>query len=200
MLFTDLIFAVHRALNQAGLEHSFGGALALMHYVAEPRTTWDIDINVSVSQSESERVLQALSGIVVATPDQHSLLSRDGQVRLIADRYPIDVFLAVHDFHDDIRSAVEFRPFGNSQLPYVSATHLTVLKAMFNRPKDWIDIESMLRRRTVDVPRAIGWISHLLGPEDSRAALVRALALLEPNDESPLVRNLFNLATPESKD
>ncbi len=191
MLFTELIFATHKALDDAGLEHAFGGALALMHYVAEPRTTWDVDVNISVSRENADVVVAALSGIVQATEEQVALLKRDGQVRLLVGRYPLDIFLAEHEFHDEMRMMSSMRPFGERELPYISATHLTVLKAMFNRSKDWVDIESMLRHGSVDVQRAIGWLVTLQGPDEEAPARIRAMSLLGPEVE-PNVRELFN--------
>ena len=191
MLFTELIFATHKALDDAGLEHAFGGALALMHYVAEPRTTWDVDVNISVSRENADVVVAALSGIVQATEEQVALLKRDGQVRLLVGRYPLDIFLAEHEFHDEMRMMSSMRPFGDRELPYISATHLTVLKAMFNRSKDWVDIESMLRHGSVDVQRAIGWLVTLQGPDEEAPARIRAMSLLGPEVE-PNVRELFN--------
>ena len=191
MLFTELIFATHKALDDAGLEHAFGGALALMHYVAEPRTTWDVDVNISVSRENADVVVAALSGIVQATEEQVALLKRDGQVRLLVGRYPLDIFLAEHEFHDEMRMMSSMRPFGDRERPYISATHLTVLKAMFNRSKDWVDIESMLRHGSVDVQRAIGWLVTLQGPDEEAPARIRAMSLLGPEVE-PNVRELFN--------
>lgn len=191
MLFTELIFATHKALDDAGLEHAFGGALALMHYVAEPRTTWDVDVNISVSRENADVVVATLSGIVQATEEQVALLKRDGQVRLLVGRYPLDIFLAEHEFHDEMRMMSSMRPFGERELPYISATHLTVLKAMFNRSKDWVDIESMLRHGSVDVQRAIGWLVTLQGPDEEAPARIRAMSLLGPEVE-PNVRELFN--------
>ena len=185
MSFVDLVLAVHRCLTEAGLEHSFGGALALMQHVAEPRTTWDIDINVSVEKSRAAEVIRALSGIARADHADVERLATDGQVRIFAGRYPIDIFLAVHDFHQDIRTAVTVRPFGSTELPYVSATHLSVLKALFDRSKDWVDIEAMMRHGSVDAQRAIGWLVTLLGPDDERPGRMRALSLLGPEPEPP---------------
>ncbi|MBJ7293037.1 MAG: nucleotidyl transferase AbiEii/AbiGii toxin family protein [Ilumatobacteraceae bacterium] len=191
MLFTELIFATHKALDDAGLDHAFGGALALMHYVAEPRTTWDVDVNISVVKEDAEVVVEALSEIVQATEEQVALLKRDGQVRLLVGRYPLDIFLAEHEFHDEMRMMSSMRPFGDRELPYISATHLTVLKAMFNRSKDWVDIESMLRHGSVDVQRAIGWLVTLQGPDEEAPARIRAMSLLGPEVE-PNVRELLN--------
>lgn len=191
MLFTELIFATHEALDEAGLEHAFGGALALMHYVAEPRTTWDVDVNISVVKEDADVVVQALAGIVQATDEQIALLKRDGQVRLHVGRYPLDIFLAEHEFHDEMRLMSAMRPFGDTELPYISATHLTVLKAMFNRSKDWVDIESMLRHGSVDVQRAIGWLFTLQGPDEEAPARIRAMSLLG-SEEEPNAGDLFN--------
>jgi len=191
MLFTELIFATHQALDDAGLEHAFGGALALMHYVGEPRTTWDVDVNISVSRENVDVVVAALSKIVQASEDQIAHLKRDAQVRLMVGRYPLDIFLAAHEFHEEMRLMSTTRPFGNTQLPYISATHLTVLKAMFNRSKDWVDIESMLRHGSVDVPRAIGWLVTLLGPDDEAPTRIRALSLLG-SEVTPIAAHLFN--------
>jgi len=191
MLFTELIFATHKALDDAGLDHAFGGALALMHYVAEPRTTWDVDVNISVVKEDAEVVVEALSEIVQATEEQVAFLKQDGQVRLLVGRYPLDIFLAEHEFHDEMRMMSSMRPFGDRELPYISATHLTVLKAMFNRSKDWVDIESMLRHGSVDVQRAIGWLVTLQGPDEEAPARIRAMSLLGPEVE-PNVRELFN--------
>lgn len=190
MLFTELIFATHKAFTDAGIDHAFGGALALMHYVGEPRTTWDIDINVSVQKEDADVVVQALAGIVDASEEQIALLKRDGQVRFMAGRYPIDVFLAVHEFHEEMRLMSSLRPFGNTELPYISATHLVVLKAMFNRSKDWVDIEAMLVHGSVDIPRAIGWIVTLLGDDSDALTRIRALSLIKETVE-PTAAQLF---------
>ena len=190
MLFTELIFATHKALDDAGLDHAFGGALALMHYVGEPRTTWNVDVNISVVKENAHIVVQALAGIVTATEEQVALLKQDAQVRLHVGRYPLDIFLAEHEFHDEMRMMSTLRPFGDTELPYISATHLTVLKALFNRSKDWVDIESMLRHGSVDVPRAIGWLVALQGPDEHAPARLRALSLLAPEEE-PIAAKLF---------
>ena len=41
---------------------------------------------------------------------------------------------------------------------------------------DGADIEAMLAARTVDVPRALGWLVDLLGVDDQRVERLRALA------------------------
>ena len=176
MQFTDLILEVDRSLTAAGLEHAFGGALALMHYVQDPRTTWDIDVNVSVDSSQAERVVRALEHVASFSEQDLERLRRDDQVRLFAGRYPIDIFLVAHEFHDDVRLNVQRFPFGETELPYISATHLAIFKVLFDRPKDWVDIQEMIWTGSVDIQKATGWLYTLLG-DDSRLARFRAATL-----------------------
>ena len=176
----ELIAEVHRALTTAGLDHAFGGALALMHNVAEPRMTRDIDVNVFVGTDEAARVLKTLSHLAPVADDDVTKLVEDGFVRLVSDIFPIDVFLSTDEFHYDMRPSVEMHRVGQNYFPYISATHLAVLKAMFDRPKDWVDILEMLRHGTVDVPKAVGWLVQILGHKDERPARLRALALVGP--------------------
>ena len=77
----DKVVAVHRALDEAGVAHAFGGALALAYY-AEPRATVDIDVNVFVDPASYTQVLAALGPLGVVRPDDPAQVLRDGQVRL----------------------------------------------------------------------------------------------------------------------
>jgi hypothetical protein len=68
----------------------------------------------------------------------------------------------------------------SSIIPILSPEHLVVCKVVFNRPKDWLDIEEMVRwGTTFDVPATLRWVREILG-EDSepfgRASSVLASA------------------------
>ena len=58
----------------------------------------------------------------------------------------------------------------------VSATDLTILKALFDRSKDWVDIEDMLSHGKVDVEDVLRWLQVLLGDDDSRIGRLQSLA------------------------
>ncbi|MGQ0465928.1 MAG: hypothetical protein ACT4QG_11470, partial [Sporichthyaceae bacterium] len=45
----DKVVSIHEALDDAGIAHAFGGALALAFHVEHPRATADIDVNISRS-------------------------------------------------------------------------------------------------------------------------------------------------------
>ena len=44
-----------------------------------------------------------------------------------------------------------------------------VCKVVFNRPKDWVDIDSMLSGDPdIDAPEVLRWVGRLAGDEDPR--------------------------------
>jgi hypothetical protein len=163
----EKVMAVHRSL--AAVEHAFGGALALAYY-AEPRATHDIDLNVFVTPDRVDEVLSALrpEGVAVdgATTD---VLARDGQGRVWIGRTPLDLFFAYDPFHEATRAAAHLVPFLGGEIPIISATHLTVCKAVFDRPKDWVDIDAMVDLDApIDAGEALRWVGRIAGDTDRR--------------------------------
>ncbi len=167
----DKVVALHDALERAGIAHAFGGALALAYY-AEPRTTVDIDLNVFVTGERADEVAAALDPLGVDTsPLGGTTLVRDGQVRCRWGRTPIDLFFAYDALHDAMRAQAGRVPFGPDTIPILGAEHLVVCKVVFNRPKDWLDIEQVVA--TVDgfdTADALSELGRLLGPNDARVA------------------------------
>lgn len=135
------ILAIHAALDE--IPHAFGGALALAYY-AEPRATVDIDVNVFVPVEEAERVLAPLAALGADIGDAGSTIRRAGQARVTWDYTPIDLFLSYDRFHEAAEGAAVEVPFGDEQIRVLSAEHLTVCKVIYDRPKDWVDIEAMI--------------------------------------------------------
>jgi hypothetical protein len=167
----DKVVALHDALERAGIAHAFGGALALAYY-AEPRTTVDIDLNVFVTGERAGEVAAVLGPLGVDTsPLGGATLVRDGQVRCRWGRTPNELFFAYDAFHDAMRAQASRVPFGPDTIPILGAEHLVVCKVVFNRPKDWLDIEQVVA--TVDgfdTADALSELSRLLGSNDPRVA------------------------------
>jgi len=101
---------------------------------------------------------------------------RDGQVRLLWDATPIDVFFSVLPFHDEVERNVRHVSFGDRTIPVLDCTGLAVFKAMFARPRDWVDIEAMVEARSLDVDEAMRWVREMIGddPRVERLAELRA--------------------------
>lgn len=86
-------------------------------------------------------------------------------------------FAAPHTNADGaMRRAARLVPFGDTQIPILAAEHLLVAKVVFNRAKDWLDIEQMLVLvPALQVDEVHRWLDHLLGPDDPRATRFRLL-------------------------
>lgn len=171
----EMLFQVHDALDEAGLPHAFGGALALAWCVSEPRATADIDLNVFVAIGDLHRVLKALPKEVEVTPHARALMAKDGQARLWWSGVPLDVFLSTDEFHAFAKSRIVKHQMQGRDLPFLACRDLAVFKAFFARSKDWVDIEQMLNANAFDAAEAIEVLSHYLGPEDHRIARLKAI-------------------------
>lgn len=170
----DQLLAVHDGLDAAGIPHAIGGAIALGYCVLEPRGTRDVDVNVFVEPQRARDVFAALPEGVELSGEALDQAERDGQVRLKWGITPIDLFLSVLPFHDRVESHVQEVPFEGRTIPIVDCTGLTVFKAMFARPRDWVDIEAMVEARSFDVDEAIRWVREMVG-DDERVEKLTAL-------------------------
>lgn len=162
------VLAIEGAL--AEVPHAFGGALALAYH-AEPRATIDIDLNVFVPAERYSDVSGPLGRLGADTDDPSiaELVGRDGQARVMWAATPIDLFFSYDPFHDAAGAARTVVPFADATIPILAAEHLVVCKAVFNRPKDWVDIDSMLALDAdLDVAEALRWVARIAGDEDAR--------------------------------
>jgi hypothetical protein len=170
----DQLLAVHDGLDAADIPHAIGGAIALGYCVLEPRGTRDVDVNVFVEPQRARDVFAAMPEGVELSGEALEQAERDGQVRLKWGITPIDLFLSVLPFHDRVESHVKEVPFEGRTIPIVDCTGLAVFKAMFARPRDWVDIEAMVEARSLDVDEAIRWIREMVG-DDERVEKLTAL-------------------------
>ena len=169
------VVAIHHALQE--IPHAFGGALALAYY-AEPRATVDIDLNVFVPTSRFDDVANPLAAIGADSTGAATarLVVRDGQARVMWDTTPIDLFFAYDAFHDAAGAAVRVVPFADESIPILAPEHLVVCKAVFNRAKDWVDIDAMQTDGTeFDVAEIVRWVGRIAGDDDPRYTRVIAV-------------------------
>jgi hypothetical protein len=164
----ERIVALDRAL--ATTPHAFGGAIALAYY-AEPRATIDIDLNLFIPSSRFVEIVAPLTalGAAAGDPAVAELVERDGQARVMWNGTPIDLFFAYDAFHDAAARARRTVPFADESIPILAAEHLIVCKAVFNRPKDWVDIDAMLAAGVaLDVAEILRWVNRIAGDDDPR--------------------------------
>jgi hypothetical protein len=171
----EKVVALHEALDDARIPHALGGALALAYY-AEPRATVDVDLNVFVPTERWDEIRNALEPLGVAVEIDEAALSRDGQVRLWWDRNPVDLFFSYDPFHDEMRRGARRVPFAETTVPILAPEHLAICKAMFDRTKDWLDIEQILVATSpLDVDEIETWLVRMVGEADPRLGKLRQL-------------------------
>jgi hypothetical protein len=171
----EKVSAVHAACVAEGFGHAFGGALALAYY-AEPRATIDIDLNVFIAAERHGQVARVLAPLGVAPVVDDVAVLRDGQCRWHWGRTPLDLFFAYDPFHDVMRAATRTVPFAQATIPILAPEHLIVCKAVFDRAKDWLDIEQILvGADAIDADEVRGWMRRIVGADDARAVRLGAL-------------------------
>ena len=170
----DRVVALHDAL--ATVPHAFGGALALAYY-AEPRATIDIDLNVFVPPGCFDDVAAPLRALGVTVDDEAAaLVARDGQARVWWDATPVDLFFAYDAFHEAAARGRRTVPFADGEIPILAPEHLVVCKTVFNRAKDWVDIDAMRANgQGLDTAEVLRWVARIAGDDDPRYERIAAL-------------------------
>jgi hypothetical protein len=170
----DRIVAVCESLDRSGIPWALGGALALAYATNEPRGTRDIDVNVFVGAHDAATVFAALPAGVAFTDADVAEAHEHDQIRLWWDTTPIDVFFAADPFHLEVAGRCRTVPFEGRHINVLCAEDLAVFKALFDRTKDWADIEAMVDSNAIDLDLAAARLAQLLG-DDARVGRLRTL-------------------------
>ena len=75
----EKMLAIHEHLWTAGIDHAFGGALALAWCTRQARDTIDLDLNVFVGPERADVALAGLPSAIVATAADRALLVGEGR-------------------------------------------------------------------------------------------------------------------------
>ena len=129
------IAVVHRSLEEAGVPHAFGGALALAYY-AELRETQDIDVNVFVPAQQSE-------------------------VKLDWEGTPVHFFFSCDPLHEEMERSIREVPFGDGTIPLIAPEHLVIRKTLLDRPKDRRDVARIAATIDLDWEEIESWVQRL---------------------------------------
>lgn len=182
---------VHRGLERAGVPHALGGALALGYHVRHARATSDIDLNVTADPAHPERLFRLLPADVPWDARDVDTVRSTGQVRLRwphpdgVPPIPLDLFFPQHAFHDGLSRRSELVAMLGSTVPILSATDLMVFKALFDRRKDWADIEELVRYGKADTAEATRWLSAIVGEDDRRIVTLAQIVAEVAADPAP---------------
>ncbi len=170
MNLSDRLLAIHASLDSHGIEYAFGGAIALAYWTLDPRGTSDIDVNLFTPPDRCRIALDALPDGIAHDEAAVAAILRDGQVRLWWDETPIDLFFDYTALHGDAARHRRLVPFAGQQIPVLGPVELAVFKAMFDRTRDWADIEAMLAAQTLDVDAVREHVEAMTSDADPRLA------------------------------
>lgn len=181
LLLDEKIVQLSESLDVAEIPHAFGGALALAYY-AVPRGTQDIDLNLFTRVAASKPVFAVLKSLGVGplSARKQQQLAEQGQVRVRWGHTPLDLFFAYDPLHQSCYERCRGVPFGaGTELKILSAEDLVVFKVIFDRAKDWTDLDEVLYAQgpAFDAAYALDWLRRILEPDDER--LKRFIAALE---------------------
>ncbi len=168
-----------RALNAAGIPHAIGGAISYGFHTL-PRGTTDIDIDVFLPPERGPEVLQALESADVRTshiPNPIEEIETTGQIRTLVRETYVDLFFSHHAYFELCDKRAITVPFEGFEIRVLQVEDITNFKVMFNRSRDWVDIEQMLFSTVdrFDIEYSMLWRSEMLGADDSRLGRLREM-------------------------
>jgi hypothetical protein len=164
----EKLVALHRSLARARIPHAFGGAIALAYWTEDPRGTSDIDVNLFVPAEDPGRALSALPDGVEQPPGTADAIARDGQIRLWWEGTPVDLFFDYDPVHEAAARNRRTVPFEGARIPVLGPVELAVFKVMFDRTRDWADVEAMAERGTLDFDAVRAALRRMLADDDAR--------------------------------
>lgn len=170
MTLPERLIALHKALGRRRLPHAFGGAIALAYWTRDPRGTNDIDVNVFVPATDCGPALAALPKAIAQPAGTAETIASEGQVRLWWDETPVDLFFDYEPVHADAARHRQTVPFAGTQIPVLGPIELAVFKAVYDRTRDWADIEAMIAAGTLDLDAFRAALQTMLADDDERFA------------------------------
>lgn len=157
MTSSGLVEAIHRLedhFEALALRRSYGGALAYNYY-GPPRFTQDVDVLALVPDTRVPALVERLvthGGLRDTVPfralDLPSVLAdlRGPQrfTTFLLDGIPVELFTPWHPFHHRVLERSPERDLEGRRIRIHSPEDLIVIKKVFDRPKDLMDIRAVL--------------------------------------------------------
>lgn len=164
--------------DEDALPYALGGAIALAAW-SVPRQTVDVDVAVFVGDEDLPRVLDAVerAGALVDRDDAVRRVAAAGLFLCRIGATRVDVFLAVHPLHREMGRRRRRITVDGHPLWFLSAEDVAILKLIYARPKDLVDLERLFAARP-DLDRAYieSWLGRIVPRSDRRLDILADLA------------------------
>lgn len=168
----ELAVAISGLLAAADIPHAVGGALALGFY-APPRGTFDVDLNIFVEAGDPGAALEALSaGGIDIEPGAARTIADRGDLFVQHGGCRLDIFFSSIPLQRRAAQRTRQVELLGASVPILSAEDLVVLKLLFNRHKDIVDIEQLIAAVGSGLDRAYvrSTLIECVGEDDTRLA------------------------------
>ncbi|MCX8067643.1 MAG: nucleotidyltransferase [Anaerolineae bacterium] len=132
-------------LEENGYRYAIVGGIALSHW-GVVRATYDIDIKVLVPDLNYSAIRSALRAAFPERARAH-LPPKSLIVSAEIDGVTVDFLLALPGYEELIIQRAVQRDMGGWTAWICSAEDLIIQKAVSGRPRDWSDVEALLRER-----------------------------------------------------
>ena len=179
----DLVVQIARLLDQKRIPYAVGGALALAAH-GVPRATYDVDMNIGVEGTTffSDEVLRGLEekcGIAFSETQEQLLAKSEetGFIQGASGMIKVDLFFPNIDYLREVVEKALPLPLYGETINVIGSDDLIVMKSIFGRDKDFVDIHSLARYGTnrIDMEYISEKVRIIMHPNDA----VRRLGLLE---------------------
>lgn len=161
------------ALEAARIPYAIGGAISY-GYWAEPRGTHDVDLNLFVEPATAQRALEVLlaAGLKIDSEAALRTASERGDARGSFEGMRVDLFFNSIPLHDSAATRVRRLPLAGRPASILAAEDLIVLKLMFYRGKDLLDVEKVVAMQGEQLDRAYvrRWLVEMMGADDHRVS------------------------------
>lgn len=162
----------------AGIPYGVGGALALGIW-GFPRATKDVDLDVFVEPSLLAPVFTALraAGCAVDAASASAQAAERGDFQAWAGAMRVDVFVPSIPFYESIRRRLRLASLEGRPASFISPEDLTVMKLLFFRSKDLIDVERLVAfgGDRFDRSYVAAALADIVGADDARLLRWRQL-------------------------
>ncbi len=159
------------ALAAAQIPYAIGGALAYAYW-GVARGTHDVGLNLFIAPTRMAEALDVMTraGLTIDVAAAIASAEARGDARGHVDGVPVDLFVNSIPFHEEAaRRAIEVSLFGKP-IRVLSAEDIAVLKLLFFRGKDMVDVERLLALQGANLDRSYirHWVVDAVGEEDER--------------------------------
>jgi hypothetical protein len=183
----NLLFAAAVELQlfcrDCGWPNAVIGGLAVQRW-GEPRQTRDVDVTILAGTGREAEFVDALLDRFAGRIPNARQFALDHRVVLVESsaHVPLDIALGALPFEE--RMVARSSDYGFDSAAMVrtcAAEDLVVLKAVANRPQDWIDVEGVIVRQgtVLDRQLVLDELEPLLELQEDFTALATLRALFE---------------------